>query len=95
MPHLLFLSEGSSGKQSSGSFPKRKRGADQSLLSLRRSVRGKHERRRATLQVQRQGVGSQVRAELVRPWRAAQRCSHWQMAQHGSNGRGTSTIQPL
>ena len=95
MPHLLFLSEGPSGKQSSGSFPKRKRGADQSLLSLRCIVRGEHQRRRAAFQVQRKGVGSQVRAELVRPWRAAQRCSHWQGAQHGPFGRGASHIQPL
>ena len=79
--HLLFLSEGSSVKQSSGSFPKRKRGADQSLLPLRCPVCREHERRRATLQVQRpslgrdqreQGARPQVRAELVRPRGAAQ-----------------------
>ena len=81
MPHLLFLPEGPSGKQSCGSFPKRKRGADQSLLSLRCPARGEHERRRTALQVQRpslgrdqreQGIGPQVRPRLVRPWGKAQ-----------------------
>ena len=81
MPHLLFLSEGPSGKQPCGSFPKRKRGADQSLLSLWCPVCREHQRRRAAFQVQRpslgrdqreQGVRPQVRAELVRPWGAAQ-----------------------
>ena len=86
-PHLPFLPEGPSRKQPCGSFPKRKRGADQPLLSIRCVVRGEHQRRRAALQVQRKGIGPQVRAELVRPWRAAQRCSHWQVAQHGPYGR--------
>ena len=72
MPHLLFLSEGSSGKQSSGRRGERQHCADQSLLSLRRPVCREHQRRRAALQVQRKGIGPQVQSELVRPRRAAQ-----------------------
>lgn len=62
-PHIPFLSEGSSGKQSSGSFPKRKRGADQPLLSLRCPVYREHQRRRAALQVQRPSLGRDQREQ--------------------------------
>ncbi len=63
MPHLLFPSEGSSGKQPCDSLPKRKRGADQPLLSIRCVVRGEHQRRRATLQVQRPSLGRDQREQ--------------------------------